>query len=172
MKKSLLALLPLLFFIIIGTYSNRLDRSLIQYPAEPLVVVPEGQTTSSVLGAIQTAREASSTTAARSRAKFEDPQSDKAIAAYQEYLRDIVPDQDEACYFNIIEKESHWNPYAQNPKSTAYGIGQFLNSTWGLVDTKKTKNPYDQIDAMVKYVNLIYGNGCNAWHFRSQHGWY
>ena len=169
MKKVLLALIV---FIIVGTYINRLDRSYIQYPAEPLVVVPEGQTTSSVLGAVKAAREASSTTAARSKARFEDPKSDKAIAAYQEYLKDIVPDQEESCYFSIIDKESDWNPLAQNPKSTAFGIGQFLNSTWGLVDSKKTKNPYDQIDAMVVYVKLIYGNGCNAWHFKSQHGWY
>lgn len=169
MKKVLLALL---FFIVIGTYSNRLDRSYIQYPAEPLVVVPEGQTTSSVLGAVQAAREASSTTAARSKARFEDPKSDKAIAAYQEYLKDIVPDQEEACYFNIIDKESKWNPLAQNPRSTAFGIGQFLDSTWALVDSEKTKNPYSQIDSMTAYVKLIYGNGCNAWHFRSQHGWY
>ena len=169
MKKVLLALL---LFVIVGTYSNRLERSYNLYPAEPLVVVPEGQTTSSVLGAVQAAREASSTIAARSKARFEDPKSDKAIAAYQEYLKDVVPDNEESCYFNIVDKESDWNPLAQNPKSTAFGIGQFLNSTWGLVDYKKTKNPYDQIDAMVIYVKLIYGNGCNAWHFRSQHGWY
>lgn len=169
MKKVLLALL---FFIIIGTYSNRLDRSHILYPAEPLVVVPEGQTTSSVLGAVQAAREASSTTAARSKARFEDPKSDKAIAAYQEYLKDIVPDNEESCYFKIIDKESDWNPLAQNRKSTAFGIGQFLNSTWEIVGYEKTKNPYDQIDAMTQYVKLIYGNGCNAWHFKSQRGWY
>lgn len=169
MKKVLLALL---LFIIVGTYNNRLDRSYIEYPAEPLVVVPEGQTTSSVLGAVKAARETSSTIAARSRARFEDPKSDNAIAAYQEYLRDIVPDQEESCYFKIIDKESNWNPLAQNPKSTAFGIGQFLNSTWGLVDYKKTKNPYDQIDAMVVYVKLVYGDGCHAWHFKSQRGWY
>jgi hypothetical protein len=169
MKKVLLALM---LFIVVGTYINRLDRSYIQYPAEPLVVVPEGQTTSSVLGAVQTAREAYSTTAARSRAVFENPKSSKAIAAYQEYLKDIVPDQEETCYFNIIDRESNWNPLAQNPTSTAFGIGQFLNSTWGLVDSKKTKNPYDQIDAMVEYVKVVYGDGCKAWDFRYRNGWY
>ena len=169
MKKALLALLA---FIVVGTYTNRLDSLLIQYPAEPLVVVPEGQTTSSVLWAVQAAREASSTIAGRSRAMFENPKSKLAISAYQEYLKDIVPENEESCYFQIIDRESDWNPLAQNPKSTAFGIGQFLNSTWGLVDYKKTKNPYDQIDAMVLYVKLIYGDGCNAWHFKSHHGWY
>jgi hypothetical protein len=169
MKKVLLFLVA---FIIIGTYINRLDRSYIPYPAEPLVVVPEGQTTSSVLGAVQAAREASSTTAARSRARFEDPKSDVAIAAYQEYLKDIVPDREELCYYNIVDRESKWNPLAQNPKSTAFGIGQFLNSTWGLVDSKKTSDPYAQIDAMIKYVNLIYDDGCKALDFRLYKGWY
>jgi hypothetical protein len=169
MKKVLLFLVA---FIIIGTYINRLDRSYILYPAEPLVVVPEGQTTSSVLGAVQAAREASSTTAARSRARFEDPKSDVAIAAYQEYLKDIVPDREELCYYNIVDRESKWNPLAQNPKSTAFGIGQFLNSTWKLVDFEKTKNPYDQIDAMVEYVKVVYGDGCKAWDFRYRNGWY
>jgi hypothetical protein len=103
---------------------------------------------------------------------FENPKSKAAIEAYQEYLKDIVPEREELCYFNIIDKESNWNPLAQNPKSTAFGIGQFLNSTWGLVDYKKTKNPYDQIDAMVLYVKLIYGDGCNAWDFKKQRGWY
>ena len=169
MKKVLLALMA---FIIIGTYINRLDRSYILYPAEPLVVVPEGQTTSSVLGAVQAAREASSGTAARTRANFEDPKSDLAIAAYQEYLKGMIPEREESCYFNIIDKESKWDPLAQNPKSTAFGIGQFLNSTWGLVDHTKTKNPYDQIDAMIKYVKVIYGDGCSAWDFRYKRGWY
>ena len=169
MKKVLLFLL---LFIVIGTYINRLDRSYTLYPAEPLVVVPEGQTTSSVLGAVQAAREASSSTAARTKAKFEDPKSDLAIAAYQEYLKDIIPEREESCYFNIIDKESKWNPLAQNPKSTAFGIGQFLNSTWSLVDSKKTNDPYDQIDAMIKYVNLIYDDGCKALDFRLYKGWY
>ena len=169
MKKVLLFLIA---FIIIGTYINRLDRSYIPYPAEPLVVVPEGQTTSSVLGAVKAARESSSTIAARSRARFENPKSKAAIEAYQEYLKDIVPEREELCYFNIIDRESRWNPLAQNPKSTAFGIGQFLNSTWKLVGFEKTKNPYDQIDAMIEYVKVRYGDGCNAWDFKYRNGWY
>ena len=169
MKKVLLELIA---FIVVGTSINRLDRSHILYPAEPLVVVPEGQTTSSVLGAVQAAREASSTTAARTKARFENPKSDLAIAAYQEYLKDMIPEREESCYFNIIDKESKWNPLAQNPKSTAFGIGQFLNSTWELVDHSKTKNPYIQIDAMVEYVKVVYGDGCKAWDFRYRNGWY
>lgn len=169
MKKVLFFLLV---FVIIGVYENRVDSWLKPYTATPLEVVPKEQTTYNPLESIKKARESNATTAARSKARFEDPKSESAIAAYQEYLKDVVPDNEESCYFNIIDKESKWDPYAQNPRSTAFGIGQFLNSTWGLVDAEKTKNPYNQIDAMVQYVKLIYGNGCNAWHFRLKHGWY
>ena len=34
------------------------------------------------------------------------------------------------CLENLWGKESGWNPNAQNPSSTAYGIAQFLDSTW------------------------------------------
>jgi Transglycosylase SLT domain len=169
MRKVILFLIA---FIILGTYVNRLDSSLIKYPAEALVVVPEGQTTSSVLGAVQAAREASSGTAARTRAQFEDPKSDLAIAAYQHYLKGLIPAGEWSCYFQIIDKESKWNPLAQNPTSTAFGIGQFINNTWEVVDSEKTSNPYYQIDAMIKYVKLIYGDGCNAWDFKNKRGWY
>lgn len=30
----------------------------------------------------------------------------------------------------IVTHESGWNAEAKNPKSTAYGYGQFINSTW------------------------------------------
>lgn len=169
MRKVILFLIA---FVILGTYINRLDRSLIEYSAEALVVVPDGQTTSSVLGALQAAREASSGTAARTRAEFEDPKSYLAIAAYQHYLKSLISMGEWSCYFNIIDKESKWNPLAQNPNSTAFGIGQFIDNTWEVVDYRKTKDPYSQIDAMIKYVELIYGDGCNAWEFKSKRGWY
>ena len=35
-----------------------------------------------------------------------------------------------SCLENLWGKESGWNPNAQNPSSTAYGIPQFLDSTW------------------------------------------
>jgi hypothetical protein len=169
MKKVLLALIV---FIFSGTYSNYIDRHSPIYTAEPLVAVPEGQATFSPLKGVLEARESNAEVAARSKANFSDPKSQKAILAYQHYMKENVPTQELSCYFNIVDKESRWNPIAQNPKSTAFGIGQFLNSTWGLVDSKKTENPYAQIDAMIKYVNLIYGDGCQAWDFKKHKGWY
>lgn len=169
MKKTLLFLV---LFIFVGTYSNYVDRYRSFYTAEPLVAVPEGHATFSPLKGVLEARESNAEIASRSKAQFNDPKSQKAILAYQHYTKENVPRQELSCYFNIIDKESKWNPLAQNPKSTAFGIGQFLNSTWALVDHKKTTDPYAQIDAMIKYVNLVYGDGCQAWDFKKYKGWY
>ena len=169
MKKAYSALLA---FIFIGTYINYVDRQTPLYTAEPLVAVSKGQATYSPLEGVNKARESDAVVASRSRAQFNDPKSEQAIKSYQHYLKEIIPEKELSCYFKIIDVESKWNPLAQNKKSTAFGIGQFLNSTWALVDSTKTKDPYSQIDSMVKYVNLIYGDGCKAWDFRSYKGWY
>ena len=169
MKKVVLATLA---FIFVGTYSNYVDRQRPIYTAEPLVAVEQGQATFSPLEGLLKARESNAEVASRSRAQFTDPKSQKAILAYQHYLKQNVPAKELQCYFNIIDRESKWNPLADNPKSTAFGLGQFLNSTWALVDTKKTSNPYAQIDAMIKYVDLVYEDGCKAWDFRKYKGWY
>lgn len=169
MKSVILATLA---FIFVGTYSNYVDRHRPIYTAVPLVAVEQGQATFSPLKGLLEARESNATVASRSRAQFTDPDSQKAILAYQQYVKDHVPSKELSCYFNIIDRESKWNPLADNPKSTAFGLAQFLNSTWEIVDAKKTKDPYAQIDAMIKYVKLVYGDGCKAWEFRQYKGWY
>lgn len=72
---------------------------------------------------------------------------------------------------SLVNSESGWNNRAQNPKSTAYGIGQFLDSTWRSYG-KKTSDPKTQILNMIKYVLGRYGSPANAWRFKQQHGWY
>jgi len=69
--------------------------------------------------------------------------------------------------------ESGWNNFAQNPSSTAYGIAQFLNSTWAGYGTK-TSDPAGQISAGLHYIKDRYGNPVNAlnfWNAKSPH-WY
>jgi hypothetical protein len=51
-------------------------------------------------------------------------------------------------------KESNWNPRADNPKSTAYGIPQLLKL--------KAKDPYIQIDLGLKYIAHRYTTPCKA----------
>lgn len=65
-----------------------------------------------------------------------------------------------------------WNPMAQNPTSTAYGIAQFLNGTWGGTGIQKTSNPMQQIMAGMIYIRNRYGNPRNALNFHLRNNWY
>lgn len=76
-------------------------------------------------------------------------------------------------YFDrIIEKESRWNSKAQNPNSTAFGLAQFLDSTWITVGCKKTSNEYTQIDCAIKYIDKRYGTPEKALAHHLKVNWY
>lgn len=76
-------------------------------------------------------------------------------------------------YFNLlIQKESKWIPDAQNPHSTAYGLGQFLNSTWKIVGCEKTSDPKVQLDCTIKYVEQRYKTPQKAIEFHKANNWY
>ncbi len=76
------------------------------------------------------------------------------------------------CLEKLWGKESGWNPNAQNPTSTAYGIPQFLNSTWASTGIAKTSDGYRQIDAGLIYIENRYGSPCGAWSHSQSTGWY
>ena len=65
----------------------------------------------------------------------------------------------------LINNESGWNPQAQNPGSTAYGLGQFLDSTWAGVGAQKTSDPQAQVDDTLKYIQQRYGDPTKALDF-------
>ena len=77
-----------------------------------------------------------------------------------------------SCLDNIWTRESGWNPNAQNPSSTAYGIPQFLDSTWASTGIAKTSDGYRQIDAGLIYIDSRYGSPCGAWSHSQSAGWY
>ena len=68
------------------------------------------------------------------------------------------------CLVLLWDKESRWNPRADNPKSTAYGIPQLLKL--------KAKDPYIQIDLGLKYIDHRYGSVCKAWSYHKRTGHY
>ena len=72
----------------------------------------------------------------------------------------------------IVQHESSWNPNAQNPSSTAYGLFQFLDSTWASVGASKTSDPALQIQAGLAYIAQRYGTPAAAQAFWAQNGWY
>jgi hypothetical protein len=76
--------------------------------------------------------------------------------------------------YQLVAHESGWNPSAQNPTSTAYGLFQFLNSTWAGSGFSKSSNPAVQIAAGLNYIKQAYGSPAtawSAWQSRSPH-WY
>lgn len=72
----------------------------------------------------------------------------------------------------VIGRESGWNPNAQNPTSTAYGLGQFLDSTWASVGIPKTSDPRLQSEALMRYIAQRYGSPVAAQAFWGRSGWY
>jgi hypothetical protein len=68
------------------------------------------------------------------------------------------------CLLQLWERESHWDPKANNKRSTAYGIPQLLNL--------KTNDPYKQIDLGIKYISHRYGTACKALAHHLKHGHY
>jgi hypothetical protein len=68
------------------------------------------------------------------------------------------------CLELLWNKESRWNPRADNPKSTAYGIPQLLKL--------KARDPYTQIDLGLKYIKHRYLTPCKALDFHKRTGHY
>lgn len=74
----------------------------------------------------------------------------------------------------LIYHESSWNPYADNPTSSAYGLFQFLNSTRANYGIGLNASIADQIRAGLQYIMDRYNNPDHAWAMwqsRSPH-WY
>jgi hypothetical protein len=94
--------------------------------------------------------------------------------SYQDYaLSKLGGDASEfSCLEALWGKESGWNPNAQNPTSTAYGIPQFLDSTWAGTGIAKTSDGHRQIDAGLIYIENRYGSPCGAWSHSQSTGWY
>jgi hypothetical protein len=71
----------------------------------------------------------------------------------------------------IVNKESSWNPTAQNPSSTAFGLFQFLNGTWKGYGPK-TSDPQLQLQYGMQYIADRYGTPARAMAFHKGHNWY
>ena len=76
-------------------------------------------------------------------------------------------------YFDeLIKRESGYNPEAQNPTSTAYGIMQFLDSTWAGTGIEKTSDPIKQIEAGFIYIESRYKTPAKAIEWHNKINWY
>lgn len=119
------------------------------------------------------ARDAAAKKAAAAPAPAASGSSSAPRGSFKDYAMSKVGSaQQFSCLENLWGKESGWNPNAQNPSSTAYGIPQFLNSTWASTGIAKTSDGYRQIDAGLIYIDSRYGSPCGAWAHSQSTGWY
>lgn len=93
------------------------------------------------------------------------------------YAQQVAPkygwgSSEQAAWYELGMKESGWNNLAQNPTSTAFGIGQFLDSTWGNYGFRKSSDPAYQVNAMAEYIKRRYGSPSRALAFHRRNNWY
>jgi hypothetical protein len=68
------------------------------------------------------------------------------------------------CLEILWNKESRWDPRADNPKSSAFGIPQLLKM--------KELDPFKQIDLGLKYISKRHSNPCKALDYHNKKGHY
>jgi hypothetical protein len=76
-----------------------------------------------------------------------------------------------SCLDSLYMSESGWRIDADNPTSSAYGIPQALTELHDLPADYMT-SAETQIRWGLEYIQDSYGTPCNAWSFKSGHGWY
>jgi SLT domain-containing protein len=74
--------------------------------------------------------------------------------------------------YALLMQESGFRNTAQNPTSTAYGMFQFLDSTWAGYGIGKTSDPTLQTTAGLRYIRSRYGDPINAENHERQYHWY
>ncbi|MFF2270154.1 ubiquitin-like domain-containing protein [Cellulosimicrobium cellulans] len=77
------------------------------------------------------------------------------------------------CLEKLWTKESNWNPTADNPTSSAYGIPQSLpGSKMASKGADWATNPATQIAWGLDYIAGSYGSPCGAWSHSQATNWY
>ncbi len=77
------------------------------------------------------------------------------------------------CLVNLWQRESGWNPYAENTSSGAYGIPQALpGNKMATAGADWRTNATTQITWGLGYIQGRYGNPCAAWNHFLNRNWY
>lgn len=69
------------------------------------------------------------------------------------------------CLYEIIDRESSWDPAAENGKH--YGLGQIVDGKIYLEG-----KPEKQVAKTIEYIENRYGTPCKALEFHNRKGWY
>jgi len=90
----------------------------------------------------------------------------------KEVAKDLLNKEQFLCLTKLIGKESAWNSKAENPTSTASGIGQLLDSTASSLGMKKSDSAVSQLVATLSYISRRHSHPCGAWKHFQKKGWY
>lgn len=89
--------------------------------------------------------------------------------------RELLTPKSYQCWKKLALREtSTINPYAKNPKSSAKGVGQLLDSTYRNLGMRHSNDEASQVVAMLAYIGRKFGSGgpCAAYQFHLKHGYY
>lgn len=101
-----------------------------------------------------------------------DPGSAQAIA-YAMLQSMGLGDGEYSCLVALWDRESHWNVYAHNTSSGAYGIPQALpGEKMASAGADWATNPVTQITWGLGYISGRYDTPCGAWAHSEDKGWY
>jgi hypothetical protein len=90
----------------------------------------------------------------------------------KEVAKELLNKEQYKCLTKLLGKESAWRAEAQNPKSSASGIGQLLDSTYKNLGMNKSKAGVAQLLATLSYIHRRHINPCNAWEHFLKNGYY
>ena len=90
------------------------------------------------------------------------------------FVNELMTQRQADCLLWIFQKESHINPNAKNPTSTAKGVGQLLESTYQNLGLKHSADPLAQVVASIAYISRHYGSdgACAAKSFWLKNSYY
>ena len=90
------------------------------------------------------------------------------------FVNELMTKRQANCLLWIFDKESHLNPNAKNPTSSAKGIGQLLDSTYKNIGLKHSADPIAQVVAAIAYISRHYGSdgACAAKAFWLKNSYY
>lgn len=81
----------------------------------------------------------------------------------KEVAKELLNKEQFVCLTKLVGKESAWRANAENPTSSASGIGQLLDSTYSRLGMQKSDSGVAQLVATLSYIHRRWVTPCNAW---------